>query len=150
MTLNLYDRIALADLVHAYAAAVDDRRFDEAAELFTEKAQLKLPDPPRFLEPIRVHEGRGAIRSAIASVAAVPRTEHAIAGEVYWAEAADSARGRIACIAHHWSRRGEEFTDLVWHIRYDDFYVRNPAGWRIEARALTINAIETGPVRRLR
>ena len=33
---------------------------------------------------------------------------------------------------------------------YDDEYMRTRAGWRIHGRALTINAIETRPVRRLR
>jgi hypothetical protein len=41
-------------------------------------------------------------------------------------------------------------TDLVWHLRYDDEYLRTPSGWRIHGRALTINAIETRPVRHLR
>jgi hypothetical protein len=41
-------------------------------------------------------------------------------------------------------------TDLVWHLRYDDEYLRTASGWRIHGRALTINAVETRPVRRLR
>ena len=151
MTLNLSDRIAVADLVHAYAAGVDDRRFDEVAELFTDTAELALADPPRFLEPIRHHSGRVAIRAALESVAAVLRTQHAIVGEVYAAGAgADEALGRIACVAHHWSRRGDDLTDLVWHLRYDDRYTRTGSGWRISNRALTINAIETRRVRRVR
>ena len=44
--LNAFDRLALADLVHLYASAVDDRRFDDVIELFTETAELRLPDPP--------------------------------------------------------------------------------------------------------
>jgi hypothetical protein len=81
----------------------------------------------------------------------VARTEHAIVGEVY----ADGpgpgyALGRITCIAHHWTRSGDQVTDLMWHLRYDDEYLRTPAGWRIHGRKLTINAIETRPVRRLR
>ena len=43
-----------------------------------------------------------------------------------------------------------QVSDLVWHLRYDDEYLRTRAGWRIHGRALTINAIETRPVRRLR
>jgi hypothetical protein len=39
---------------------------------------------------------------------------------------------------------------VVWHLRYDDDYLRTRAGWRIHGRALTINAIATHPVRRLR
>ena len=151
MTLNVSDRLALTDLVHTYAAAIDERRFDGAAELFTETAELKLADPPQFLEPIHVHRGRDAIRSALAKVSSVPRTEHAIVGEVYWDDDdGDTARGRVVCVAHHWSQRGEDYTDLVWHVRYDDAYVRTGVGWRIMLRTLTINAIETRPMRRVR
>jgi hypothetical protein len=151
MSLNAFDRLALADLVHLYASAVDDRRFDDVLELFTETAELRLPDPPRSLEPVHRHHGHDGVRSAMAALAAVNRTEHAIVGEVYApGEDADYALGRIACIAHHWTAEGDQVTDLVWHLRYDDEYLRTRAGWRIHGRALTINAIETRPVRRLR
>ena len=83
MSLNAFDRLALADLVHLYASAVDDRRFDDVVELFTETAELRLPDPPRSLDPVRRHHGRGGVRDAMSAVAAVARTEHAIVGEVY-------------------------------------------------------------------
>lgn len=145
------DRLAISDLVHVYASAVDDRRFPEVIELFTEAAELRLPDPPQSLEPIRRHYGRNGVRTAMAALAQVTRTEHAIVGEVYArASDSDSALGRIACIAHHWTVAGESVTDVVWHLRYDDEYLRTANGWRIHARALTINAIETPAVRRVR
>jgi hypothetical protein len=34
------DRAALADLVHRYAARIDDRQFGSLTELFTETAEL--------------------------------------------------------------------------------------------------------------
>ena len=151
MNLNAFDRLAVSDLVHLYASAVDDRRFDDVVELFTETAELRLPDPPRSLDPVRRHHGRGGVRDAMSAVAAVARTEHAIVGEVY--AAADDpnyALGRITCIAHHFSVADGQISDVVWHLRYDDEYLRTRAGWRIHGRALTINAIETHPVRRLR
>jgi hypothetical protein len=151
MSLNASDRLALTDLVHLYASAVDDRRFDDVVQLFTDTAELRLPDPPRSLEPVRHHHGRDGVRSAMAALAAVTRTEHAIVGEVYAAGYdADYALGRITCIAHHWTVDDDQITDLVWHLRYDDEYLRTRVGWRIHGRALTINAIETRPTRRLR
>ena len=36
MTLSGLDRTALTDLVHRYAAGVDERQFDPVAHLFTE------------------------------------------------------------------------------------------------------------------
>jgi SnoaL-like domain len=150
--MTLLDRCALADLVHRYAAAVDDRRFDDAAALFTEDAELVVPDPPRSLDPVTHHRGLPAIRAAVAAVAAVDRTEHAIVGEVYTASGPDRARGRITCVAHHWSRDTADAPvgDLVWHLRYDDRYVRTGQEWLFSVRTLTINAIETRRVRRLR
>lgn len=150
MTLSAEDRMALSDLVHRYAAHVDDRQFASVAALFTTTAVLTVPEPPKVLDPVRVHTGRDAIAAAVAAVAAVARTEHAIVGEVY-DEAArpGTARGRVVCIAHHWDRRGDELVDVVWHLRYDDEY-DSADGWRISRRALTIDAIETRPVRRLR
>jgi hypothetical protein len=151
MNLNTSDRLALTDLVHLYASAVDDRRFDDVVELFTETAELRLPDPPRSLESVRHHHGRDGVRAAMATLAAVTRTEHAIVGEVYAAgEDPNYALGRITCVAHHWTTSEAQITDVVWHLRYDDEYLRTRSGWRIHGRALTINAIETRPVRRLR
>jgi 3-phenylpropionate/cinnamic acid dioxygenase small subunit len=144
------DRVGISDLVHRYSAAVDDRQFDSVVQLFTETAELILPDPPTALEPVHRHRGHTAISAAIAAVAAVIRTEHAIVGEVYDAPRPDVAQGRVACIAHHWSQEADRLTDVVWHVRYDDEYQQTDAGWRIARRALTINAIETRPVRRLR
>ena len=145
------DRVGISDVVHRYSAAVDDRQFDSVVELFTETAELILPDPPTALEPVHRHRGHPAISAAIAAVGAVIRTEHAIVGEVYDdGPRPDVAHGRVVCIAHHWSHDADQFTDVVWHLRYDDEYQLTDEGWRITKRALTINAIETRPVRRLR
>lgn len=151
MTLSVEDRLALTDLVHVYAAAVDDRRFDDVIQLFTETAELRVPDPPGELAPVVVQRGHDGVAAAMDALGAVDRTEHAVVGEVYAAGPEPGyALGRITCVAHHWTRSKDQVTDLVWHLRYDDEYVRTPAGWRIHGRALTINAIETRPVRRLR
>ncbi len=149
MTLSADDRSALSDLVHRYAAHVDDRNFDAVTELFTDQAELAVPEPPATLKPIHSHHGRAAIAAAVVGVATVARTEHAIVGEVYsHAPRPGTARGRIACVAHHWNQREHEVVDVVWHLRYDDEYELTDR-WRISRRALTINAIETLPVRRL-
>ncbi len=151
MTLTGSDRSGLRDLVHRYAAGVDDRRFTSVAALFAPDAELLLPEPPNVLEPVRRHSGQHAIEAALAAVAGVVRTEHAIVGEVYDAgRRPHSARGRIACIAHHWTQRADAVTDVVWHLRYDDDYQLTGDGWRFRRRALTVNAVETRPVRRVR
>jgi ketosteroid isomerase-like protein len=151
MTLSGLDRAALSDLVHRYAAGVDDRRFDSVTELFTEDAELTLPDPPTTLEPVHRHRGRAAIRDAATTVAATIRTQHAVVGEVYDAGPRPGiARGRIACVAHHWIEHGDQLRDLTWHLRYDDEYQYVETEWRIRRRVLTIDAIDNRQVRQVR
>lgn len=119
--------------------------------LFVDDGELTVPDPPHVLQPVRAHRGRAAIAVAVSAVAQVTRTEHAVVGEVYDAGPRDGhARGRITCVAHHWTQRDDDVIDVVWHLRYDDEYALTDAGWRIDRRALTLNAIETRPIRRLR
>ena len=150
MSISVNEGAALRDLVQRYAAGVDDRQFVSVTALFTAAAELIVPEPPAALEPIHSHRGREAIAAAVAAVTQSTRTEHAIVGEVYdEGPRPGSARGRIACIAHHWNQRSEELVDVVWHLRYDDEYELTDSGWRISRRALTINAIETRPLRRL-
>jgi ketosteroid isomerase-like protein len=151
MTISGLDRAALTDLVHRYAADIDDRRFDSVADLFTEDAELTLPDPPTTLKPVRQHCGRAAIRDAAATVAATIRTQHAVVGEVYDAgPLPGTARGRIACVAHHWIQHGDQVRDVTWHLRYDDEYRCVETQWRIRSRILTIDAIDNRPVRQVR
>ena len=149
--MNVADRLELSALVHRYAAAVDDRDIEAAVELLTADAELVLPNPPDVLTPARTHRGADAIRAALETVTFVGRTHHSIDSEVYRSGPKDDvAQGRIGGTAHHWSRQHDAVTDLVWYLRYDDEYRRAESGWLIARRALTIDAIETRPARRLR
>ena len=145
------DRVALSALVHRYAAGVDDGEIDAAIELFSAEAELVLPEPPDVLTPVTAHRGAAAIRAALAAVSTVGRTHHGIDSEVYYdGTKPDVAHGRIGGTAHHFARRDDAITDLVWYLRYVDDYRRTRGGWLFTRRALTIDAIETCPVRRLR
>jgi SnoaL-like domain len=151
VSLSVPDRLALSDLVHRYAAAVDDQDVETVIGLFVGNGELVLPEPPDVLTPVRSHRGPSAIGAALAAATKVGRTHHGIDSEVYTAGSnPDLAHGRIAATAHHWSRRAEGITDLVWYLRYDDEYLRAESGWLVLRRALTIDAIETRSARRLR
>ena len=103
------------------------------------------------MEPVHRHRGHVAISEAIAAVAATIRTEHAIVGEVYRRRTAP-ALPAVASPASPTTgvQHEDQMPDVVWHLRYDDEYQLTDAGWRISRRALTIDAIETRPVRRVR
>ncbi|MEO3784703.1 nuclear transport factor 2 family protein [Actinocorallia sp. B10E7] len=152
MTLSAGDRVELADLVARYALYVDRREFSALAGLFTSDAVLALPDPPKALAPVLEYSGRGEIQEAIGRVEFFAVTSHFLGGQVFDpGPEADTAEGWVNCAAHHISVR-EDGTpaDLVWHVRYADSYRKEEGAWRFTGRALHIDWIETGSVRRVR
>lgn len=149
--LTTHDRIALQDLVHRYAAAVDDRDFARAAALFTGDGVLEVPNPPATLDPVTSHTGPDAVAAALAAVDALPLTFHAIVGAVFDpGPTPATALGRVACTAHHLSRRHDCDVDLVWHIVYRDQYRSTAAGWLLARRNLHVAFIESRPVAAMR
>ncbi|QTV79093.1 nuclear transport factor 2 family protein [Microbacterium sp. NIBRBAC000506063] len=139
------DRLDIIDLVHRYAARVDMRDLPGAAALFTADGVLAVPRKPGASSRIDVFEGRAAIERALARVLRLDGTVHEIVGHVIDADPAseDRARGRTACVAHHFSRGKDD----QWYIHYDDNYVRTAVGWRLARRALTIDAMRLSDVR---
>jgi hypothetical protein len=131
----------LSQLVQTYAARIDDRQ--PIGELFTTDAVLLAPDPPDVLDPVVEHVGREAI---VAATSGLPPTFHEIVGQVLTIDGT-RGHGRIACVAHHVV---DERTDLVWHLRYADSYRQVDGTWLFVRRELSIDLIETRPLKRAR
>ena len=149
--LSTDDRLLLTDLVHRYAALVDERQAAAVARLFTEDGILVSPDPPRSLDPVTEHAGRTAIEQAMAAVVALETSVHAITGVVLDAgEEPDTATGRVTCFAHHLTRRDDTPYDVVWAVRYQDTYRRTPDGWGFASRVATVDFLDARPIRSVR
>lgn len=148
--LSVEDRLDLLDLVHRYAAYVDERDGARAADLFTEDGVLASPAPPASLDPVVEAVGRDRLAAAFGQLADLPVTVHAVTGVVLDPVGADAARGRVTVSAHHVSERAGEPTDLVWHVRYLDDYRRTPVGWRFRRRELHLDVVESRRVARAR
>ena len=143
MSLAPVDQLALVDLVHRYAAAVDDQDPRGAAALFTTDGVLATPRPPKHLDPVDEVVGAVMIESTMRQLSGTTATQHAVVGVVLDAHGSDSAAGRIACMAHHVLLDGR---DLVWHLTYRDRYQRTEAGWRFGSRHLHVEFVEQRPV----
>jgi len=143
----------LLDLVHRYAARVDDRDLAGAAALFAADGVLATPSPPTSLDPVDEATGTTAVAAALERLAELPLTVHAVTGAVFDRDrpaGPDSARGRVTATAHHVTTRADGVVDLVWHLRYRDSYRRTADGWRFARRALHIDLIESRRVARAR
>lgn len=149
MTLSVADRLDLTELASRYAVCVDARDFDGVAALFTEDGVLVSPEHGE-LDPTVEAVGRDGVHATMAQLAGLSRTFHEVAGVVLDPIDDVTARGKVTCVAHHVTQRKGEWTDLTWHLRYEDRYRRTPEGWLISRRVLRIDLIETRPLRRVR
>ena len=128
-------------------------RLTAVGELFTPDAELVLPDPPASLDPCTAVNGRDAVTAALGRLTGFDATFHAVVGRIADADPdrAERATGRVACEAHHVSTGDDgQARDLTWYLHYDDEYALVEGRWLIARRALTIEAITTGPVRKVR
>lgn len=145
--LSAVDQLDLVALTARYAAAVDERDWDGATDLFALGGVLHVPDPPRSLDPVLDHVGRDAVRAAVARLEEFARTVHHLTGSV-WVADGDGATGRTTAVAHH-VENGPEPRSWVWHLRYDDRCVRGTDGWQFARRALSLLLVEARPVARV-
>lgn len=142
--LSTADRLDLVELTARYAAAVDQRDWDGAADLFALGGVLVTPDPPHSMEPVVDRAGRDAVREATSRLERFARTVHHLTGSVWQADG-DGASGRTTAVAHH-VEEGPEPRTWVWHLIYDDRCVRTETGWQFARRALTLALVESRPV----
>jgi ketosteroid isomerase-like protein len=121
---RLADRLAIGDLAHAYADAVDRRDLDAVTRLFT---------------PDCAYEGRlgiGTIADALTvlrdAFTRYVRTMHCMSTQLVTVDG-DCGRAETACVAYHVRPNGRHFTVGV---RYRDDVVRTPEGWKIAHRVV--------------
>lgn len=140
------DRLAIADLVHAYAQGVDRRDAAAVAELFTEDGVFVAYATPGAVEPISRSSGRAEITRAIGMARHYRQTTHTI-GNHLAAVDGDRATGETRCVAYHVLGDEGAETLLVWHIRYLDTFARRPDGWRFLERVLRVDLVSDQPLR---
>ena len=135
---TVVDRVALRDLVDAYARAVARRDVGAVAALFTADGRLVSRLHDTGGAPI-VRQGRDEITAALtAGLDRYLLTTHVVGGQVVTIDG-DGATGDTVCLAHHVYEKGGARRMLVMAVRYADTYAREPGGWGFAERQLTLD-----------
>jgi ketosteroid isomerase-like protein len=140
------DRVAIRELVDAYAHCADRRDADGQKSLFTEDTRFVVHMDGQGSEPTQVVEGREALTPVFQDLNRYRATMH-FNGQSTIALDGDRATGESYCMAHHLSV-GEDGkrTLMIAAIRYDDVFVKQDGAWRFAERRLMVDWIETRPL----
>ena len=145
LTGEAADRIAIRELVDAWAHCADRRLFEKQAALFTKDGVCIIygGDPA-------THQATGTLRGQAEILAALPvlnklaATTHFNGQSVIVIEG-EHAVGETYCLAHQLLEEGEKRTLQILSIRYLDRLVREGRRWLFSERKLIIDWSDTRP-----
>jgi ketosteroid isomerase-like protein len=138
------DRLAIRDLVDAYAHCADRRDAEGQKSLFTEDTHFVVYMDGQDSEPTQVLDGRKALTPVFDDLNRYQATMH-FNGQSTIALDGDGATGESYCIAHHLFTDGGERKLMVAWLRYADKFVRIDDTWLFAERNLYVDWTETRP-----
>jgi hypothetical protein len=140
------DRVAIRELVDAYAHCADRRDAEGQKSLFTEGTHFVVHMDGQGSEPTQVLDGREALTPVFEDLNRYTATMH-FNGQSTIALDGDRATGESYCMAHHLSVGADgQRTLMIAAIRYDDVFVKQQGAWLFAERRLMVDWIETRPL----
>src|ERR1700750_3249394 len=140
------DRLAIRELVEAYAHCADRRDAKGQMSLFTINTHfvgyMNATDPtPSHELPSR--EARAPVFADLNKYAA---TMHFVGQSTILTLTADRGTGEAYCLAHHLTVEGDELKLMVAALRYYDTFVKLDGSWLFAERLLYVDWIEERPL----
>jgi ketosteroid isomerase-like protein len=139
------DRLAIRELVDAYAHCADTRDASGQMGLFTEDTRFLVFYDVNSAEPSQELHGRESLAPVFDDLNQYVATMH-FNGQSTVALDGDRATGESYCLAHHLSVAEDgKRTMMIASIRYLDEFVKQDDQWLFAERRLMVNWIETHP-----
>ena len=146
--LRLADRLALRELVEAYAHRVDRLDLAGVGDVFTPDGVLEITHHDGAAPTVE-RRGRPEIVAAMEGLRRYGVTAHHLAQQslTFAADDPDGAEGETYCTAHHVRVVDGTAVDRVMVLRYLDRYERGDDGaWRIAHRRLVVDLVDEHPI----
>ncbi len=143
--LELGDRIAIRQLVDAYAHCADRRDAAGQMALFTTDTVFQVFMDSKVAEPTFVIHGRDGLAPVFADLNQYHATTH-FNGQSSVELAGDHGTGETYCIAHHLTVKEDgQRSFMVASLRYLDTFVRQDGAWLFAERKLLVDWTDTRP-----
>jgi len=139
------DRLAIRELVDAYAHCADRRDAKGQMALFTRDTRFLVFMDYNSPEPTQELHGRESLAPVFDNLNTYAVTMH-FNGQSTVVLDGERATGESYCLAHHLSV-GEDGqrTMMIASIRYLDQFAKQDGGWLFAERRLMVNWTETRP-----
>ncbi len=136
------DRLAIRELVEAYAHCADRRDAQGQMALFTPDTHFVVYMNATDPTPSQELQSRQALAPVFADLNRYAATMHFVGQSTIMTLTGDGATGEAYCLAHHLTVDGPHRRLMVAALRYYDTYVKATGVWLFAERLLYVDWIE--------
>jgi len=136
------DRLAIRELVEAYAHCADRRDAKGQMALFTADTHLVVYMNAKDPTPSQELHSREALAPVFAELNKYDATTHFIGQSTIYTLNGSRAIGETYCLAHHVTVDGEKRRLMLASLRYHDTFVKTDGEWLFAERLLYVDWLE--------
>jgi ketosteroid isomerase-like protein len=136
------DRLAIRELIEAYAHCADRRDAKGQMALFTSDTRFVVYMNVKDPTPSQELRSREALAPVFADLNQYAATMHFVGQSTIFTLKGDRATGEAYCIAHHLTLDGEKRRMMIAYLRYLDSFAKVDGAWLFAERLLYVDWLE--------
>ena len=136
------DRLAIRELVEAYARCADRRDAKGQMSLFTPDTHFVVSMDAKDPTPTQELHGREALAPVFADLNQYAATMHILGQTTILTLSGDRGTGETYCMPHHLTVDGKSRRLMIAALRYTDTFVKAEGQWLFAERGLYVDWIE--------
>jgi ketosteroid isomerase-like protein len=136
------DRLAIRELVEAYAYCADRRDAKGQMALFTPDTHFVVYMDAKDPKPSQELHSREALAPVFADLNQYQATMHFVGQSTILSLAENHATGQAYCLAHHLTVDGDYRRLMIATLRYHDTFAKVDGTWLLAERLLYVDWIE--------
>jgi hypothetical protein len=133
------DRLAIRELVEAYAHCADRRDAKGQMSLFTTDTHFVVFMNAKDPKPSMELHSREALAPVFADLNKYDATTHFVGQSTIFTITSDRATGEAYCLAHHVTVNGTKRALMIASLRYLDTFVKMDGAWLFAERLLYVD-----------
>ena len=133
------DRLAIRELVEAYAHCADRRDANGQMSLFTADTHFVVYMNAKDPKPSMELHSREALGPVFADLNKYDATTHFVGQSTIFTITSDRATGEAYCLAHHVTVNGAKRSLMIASLRYLDTFVKMDGAWLFAERLLYVD-----------
>ena len=136
------DRLAIRELIEAYAHCADRRDAKGQMALFTADTHFVVYMNAKDPQPSQELHSREALAPVFAELNQYEATTHFVGQSTIFTLTGDRGVGEVYCLAHHVAVEGGNRRLMLASLRYLDTFVKIDGAWLFAERRLYVDWLE--------